>query len=722
MRAGRDCRRRSYRFVVPLLAATGVLAATALGSPPPATGAGAASSAVAAERQSVVVTLRAGGATPEIAAFGRSSGRGSVLDRERAALRAAGIDPDRADLFWIGGVMTLSATPEEIARLEALPEVAAVEDEPQVRIASSPGTLPDPSGGNWGVQAIGADDVWRTTGLTGSGVLVGHIDTGVDVRNPSLRGKVVAWRDFVSGKPSPYDDNGHGTHTASTAAGRAVAGAPIGVAPGANLVVAKAIGASGVAPGSQLLAAAQWIADPDGNPATRDQPSVVNGSWTAGDPNDTWFRSVVRHWRGLGIVPVFATGNTGPAGGSVGSPASYPEVIAVGAADQDGEVADFSSRGPFVWSNADGAGPAAGTRVTKPDLVAPGVDVMAGYLDGFLPYSGSSMASPHVAGVAALMRQAAPGLTPDDVAIALRATARDLGEPGPESRYGAGMVDALAAVRVAGAAPHGFVEARFTKTPPRRTRARRLGFAVALSRASSYRYRVNGGPWSAAISSPRFAVAPGMGRHVVQVQAIGGGGRVDPRPDRHTVIVDRRGPTAGVTWRVRGAQVQLRARVRDLVGVDERKVVWRVGPRTLRGRSVSYRFDRVAPKRVRLILIDRLGNRRVIRRMVTPRRPTVVRARVPRAVRRQGRLRISGAAVRSGRVRVTVRPARAIALSAASPRAVPDVRRHRRVIPGRFSVSVPMAGLAPGLYRVRVEALGRLGRGEMPITRTVRVV
>ena len=296
-----------------------------------------------AERTSpIVVTLRAGGSSPTTHVQSEQAGRDFALGRQSDLLVEAGIDETRAESYWLGGVMTVDATAEEIARLRQSPQVASVEPEPVVSIAGT-GALPDPGTGNWGISSIGADRVWSDLGLTGAGVRVGHIDTGIDPANPALTSKVLAWRDFVNGQSQPYDDNGHGTHTASTAVGRSVEGAPIGVAPGANLIVAKAIGASGSAPGSQLLAAAEWIADPDGNPATNDRPAVINNSWTAGDANDTWFRSVVRHWRSLGIVPVFAAGNTGPTPGSVGSPASYPESIAVGAIDSVEAASSFSS-------------------------------------------------------------------------------------------------------------------------------------------------------------------------------------------------------------------------------------------------------------------------------------------------------------------------------------------------------------------------------------------
>jgi subtilisin family serine protease len=296
------------------------------------------------------------------------------------------------------------------------------------------------------LDAIRARDAWREFGVSGAGIRVGSIDTGVDATNPEVAGRIVAWRDFVAGQPAPYDDNGHGTHTIGTMIGAGAAGAPIGVAPGASVVVAKALGADGVGLGSDLLAAAQWMTDPDGNPQTNDFPAVVDNSWTGDDANDVWYQKVVQSWIALGIVPVFAAGNGGPGPSTIPSPASYPSTIAVAAVDETRTVTGFSGRGPVVWMNAGRAGPPAGTLLTKPDLAAPGVNVVSAAGQGYGLQSGTSTAAAHVAGVVALVRQANPGLGAPQVAQLLRDTAVDLGPPGPDADSGAGLVDALAAV------------------------------------------------------------------------------------------------------------------------------------------------------------------------------------------------------------------------------------------------------------------------------------
>ena len=218
------------------------------------------------------------------------------------------------------------------------------------------------------------------------------IDTGVDATNPDLAGKIVAWKDFVNGRPTPYDDGQHGTHVAGTLVGGANGGAAVGIAPGATLVVAKALNADGTGDGSELIAAAQWMMDPDGDPATADYPTVISNSWVSPDGTDTWFLPMVQAWRALGIVPVFAAVKTGGAG-TIGSPASYSESVAVGSVDETQALSSFSSQGPVTWTDVNDEGIAPRTQVVKPDFVAPGKDIMSTVPGGWGEMSGTSMAT-----------------------------------------------------------------------------------------------------------------------------------------------------------------------------------------------------------------------------------------------------------------------------------------------------------------------------------------
>ena len=161
---------------------------------------------------------------------------------------------------------------------------------------------------------------------------------------------------------------------------------------------------------------------------------MVNNSWGNDVGSDTRFRNDVKALRAAGILPVFSAGNRGPGPGTIGSPGSYAEAVAVGALDQEGAVASFSSRGPNAWGNV------------KPDVAAPGVKVLSSFVGGgWALGTGTSMAAPHAAGLAALLRQAAPTLSVDEIDAILRGTARPLGDDLPNNDTGWGLIDAYAA-------------------------------------------------------------------------------------------------------------------------------------------------------------------------------------------------------------------------------------------------------------------------------------
>jgi bacillopeptidase F len=365
----------------------------------------------------VVVTLR--DQVPSGAHAGRPGDLIRALRRAAGQGRPAFLDhlarPVRR--LWLVNAVALRARPAEIRRLAGDPAVARIEYDRRVRLftpasdAGPPRPPPLFGRGDWGLAAIGAPAVWRDYGLDGHGVRVGSIDTGVDADHPDLAGKVVAWRDFVNERPTPYDDQGHGTHTIGTMVGGAAGGAPIGVAPSARVVVAKALDGDGCGTLSTLLAAAQWITDPDGDPATPDFPTVVNASWGApAGAGGEALRRVIQRWRAVGIVPVFAAGNRGPRW-TVSAPAAYPETFAVGALGPDGGVAAFSSRGPTIVQAAGSPGAERGPSALKPDIAAPGRGIVSSIAGGgWASLSGTSMAAPHVAGTIALLRQADPGI------------------------------------------------------------------------------------------------------------------------------------------------------------------------------------------------------------------------------------------------------------------------------------------------------------------------
>jgi len=294
----------------------------------------------------------------------------------------------------------------------------------------------------------GAAAARTSFGLSGSGVGICVVDTGVDPNHEQIAGRTVVFKDFIGSSTTPYDDHGHGTHVMSIAAGEgtggATAGAHIGVAPGAALYAAKALDSSGSGADSGIVAAVQWCAGQGGVRVI----SMSLGSDAPSDGGDALSQAVDAAV-GAGKVVVVAAGNSGDDLQTVPSPGAARLAITVGAASDHSApagspyadagifLAPFSSRGPTV----DGR--------IKPDVVGPGVTVeaaKAGTTSGYVTYSGTSMATPYVAGVVALGLQAVPGATPAQVASALTGTAEDWGPAGKDVDWGAGLVDAKAFV------------------------------------------------------------------------------------------------------------------------------------------------------------------------------------------------------------------------------------------------------------------------------------
>jgi len=639
--------------------------------------------------------------------------------------------------FWLVNAVAFSGTPEEILEVAHDPEVADVSLDTVVHIAdggeSAAAPFDDAGSGDWGLAASNIPAVWSAYGLLGAGVTVGTIDTGVTAENPDLAGKIAAWHDFVGNSPTPRDDNGHGTHTAGTIVGGSAGGAAIGVAPQARLVVAKAMNKSGAGTASGLFAAAEWMTDPDGNPATADQPSIVNNSWAAPGANDTWFRPMVRRWLELGMVPVFAAGNAGPDAGSVGNPASYPESLAVGAIDDRNAVAPFSGRGPVVWDDHDGTGPAAGTTLVKPDIAAPGVNITSTVGTGYVSYSGSSMAAPHVAGVAALLRQANPALTAQQVVDTLKTTTADIGPAGPDSSYGTGRLDALKAVQaVVGTLP----DTTFSRTPPAATRAQALRYDMILTGgATMVHSRVDGGPWSAPTPALTLSLSLPQGRHTVEAQAIGQSGIDDPTPASHVVTVDRTKPTLAIAVARRGQTSVFTARVRDtLSGPSAATIRWSFGDGELaRGATVRRRFAEARARRVVLTARDAAGNQSFAVRRFVPRAAGAVRAlKVARPAPGAGSLKVSGRLVRTASVTMVLRPVRTGVRTAGGDLAasfdrsplgppVATAALQGRLM-GGFRLGVPIGRLKPGTYRLEIRASETgTSLGSLRLTRRVSI-
>ncbi|MFH8693493.1 S8 family serine peptidase [Streptomyces chartreusis] len=288
------------------------------------------------------------------------------------------------------------------------------------------------------VPQVGAPMAWQA-GFDGTGVTVAVLDTGVDATHPDLADRIVAERNF-SDDPDAVDRNGHGTHVAATVAGSgaATAGTHRGVAPGARLLNAKVLDESGSGYDSGIIAGMQWAVDQGAG--------VVNLSLGGEDTEgtDPLEEAVQTLSADTGTLFVVAAGNDGESGArTLGSPGTAPAALTVGAVDRADVPARFSSQGP----TADGA--------LKPDVTAPGTAIVAAGAaegwqgdpagEGYVAMSGTSMATPHVAGAAAVLAQRYPDFDGRQLKALLTASAR----PAPAvSAYvqGSGRIDVAAAL------------------------------------------------------------------------------------------------------------------------------------------------------------------------------------------------------------------------------------------------------------------------------------
>jgi hypothetical protein len=388
------------------------------------------------------------------------AGMRDILNRARTGYRP----------YYLLNAIEVNAGPLTRAQLAALPEVDRILDSPHLRpLPAQPpvstGDQPKPTGPQWDLTQIGADRVWTELGVTGQGIVVGQSDSGVQGDHPVLRdgyrgrggSNDYNWLDPWNGSRSPTDIGGHGTHTLGSIVGRD----NIGVAPGAEwfgcVNLARNLGNPAV-----YLDCMQFMLAPypqGAEPFTAGDPArgahVINDSWGC-PPVEGCDANVLAPaaaaLRAAGVFVVVSAGNEGPRCGSVDSPlALYGEVFSVGAIDRFGELATFSSRGPVMVD---------GSNRVKPDIVAPGVDVLSSFPGNtYAIESGTSMAGPHVAGVVALMWSAQPKLIGDidRTTLILRQTAKPYTGKQPECSDGSlpnnatgyGIVDAYAAVKAA---------------------------------------------------------------------------------------------------------------------------------------------------------------------------------------------------------------------------------------------------------------------------------
>ena len=306
---------------------------------------------------------------------------------------------------------------EAIARAEDCPNILLVE--PNYHLYATDTFPNDPNLNNqYGLTAIRAPQGWDTT--TGSAaVIIAVVDTGVALSHPDLAGKIVAGYDFVNNDEIAQDDNGHGTHVAGIAAASSNNGTGIaGASWGARIMPIKVLNANAGGSFSNVAAGIIWATDHGAH--------IINLS-LGGTSHSTTFQNAIDYAYSNGVTLVAASGNAGSS--FVLYPARYPNVIAVGATDSSNNLAFFSNYGAEI------------------DVVAPGVNIYSTWLGNLYQNdSGTSMSTPYVAGLAAILRGIPESGSPANLAWAIKSTALDLGVPGRDNFYGDGIIQMDAAI------------------------------------------------------------------------------------------------------------------------------------------------------------------------------------------------------------------------------------------------------------------------------------
>lgn len=365
--------------------------------------------------------------------------------------------------YYIVNAVSFTSTKEVVQEMAAFPEVNHI-------YLNERQALPKPKTSEvqklsnelpWNLEKIQATKAWEK-GLDGSGVVIATFDTGVDVNHPALKSQyrglnpdgtmthTYNWLDLVGNSPTPVDPFGHGTHVTGTMVGfDPETGMRTGVAPGARWIAVNAFSEYG-ALDTDLIKAGEWLLAPldeTGTPHPEMAPDIINNSWGGSSSLNEWFRLVVKAWVAADITPVFAAGNhdgmTTPVGpGSIVNPANYPETVAVGSTNSANRISAFSLRGPSPYGGSE----------IKPDLVAPGEAILSTLPNNeyWLSY-GTSMATPHVSGAIAILKQMQPNMPIDKMKESLYAGLLPLSDSdypsSPNDAYGRGLLDLTGIVK-----------------------------------------------------------------------------------------------------------------------------------------------------------------------------------------------------------------------------------------------------------------------------------
>jgi serine protease AprX len=333
----------------------------------------------------------------------------------------------------INGILIQDITVELANKIQNLPYVKRVEK--NIKLTASL----DES-----IPIISADDVWKLKdnsgfNITGKGISIAILDTGVDYNHLDIENYRGGW-DFVNNDNDPMDDNSHGTHCAGIAlgSGRASGYQYIGVAPEADLYAVKILNSLGSGNLGDFIDGVEFAIDPNNDDDYSDHVDIISLSLETqepGTPTDI-LCTTVDNAVDLGVVVIAAAGNNGPGPKTISSPGAAQKVITVGATSKLDNIYPNSGRGPVEWD---------GNTMTKPDLVAPGVAITSSLPgNNYGSKTGTSMATPHVAGAAALVLQANPNFSPEEVKNLLKFTTDYVGAD--ENTFGSGRLNVSRAI------------------------------------------------------------------------------------------------------------------------------------------------------------------------------------------------------------------------------------------------------------------------------------
>ncbi|MGW5271704.1 S8 family serine peptidase [Streptomyces sp. NPDC004044] len=547
---------RSPRRRTAVWAAAAITAAAALSGPAPAFAQSAADpSPVTAKVDSAVLDTVEDGKESTFfvvlkpqADLSAAEGKRAHADKARSAFSAlrkkaessqaplqAFLDKERVGYqsFWIANALKVTGDEKLVTALAERSDVKSIRkertyhlDETEQNSVTDAAADADPVAAEWGVKDIKADQVWSQYDDRGEGIVIANVDSGVQFDHPALVGNYRGnlgdgtfshdynWYD-PTGQcgtgGTPCDNNGHGTHTMGTMVG---AGG-VGVAPGAKWIAAKGCESSSCSD-SSLLAAGQWILAPTDhnglNPKPELAPDIVNNSWGGGDT--TFYQDIVEAWNAAGIFEAFAAGNDGDGTtcSTAHAPGSQAPSYGVGAYDVNGKIASFSGFGPSL---VDGS--------AKPDISAPGVNVRSTWPGNtYRAISGTSMATPHVAGAAALLWSAAPSLIGkiDETRAILNDGATDVddthcgGTADMNNVWGEGKLDILASVDAAprsAATVTGTVTDRATGKPVSgatvKAQAGTAKRSVTTAADGTYKLNLTAGAYTLSVSGYGYASA-----------------------------------------------------------------------------------------------------------------------------------------------------------------------------------------------------------------------